>query len=286
MQSCLPGCKTAQRRVVAALFKEKLLLGQYYPADSAVHRLHAACKIIVTLLYMVTLLVVDSWAAWGFLTLLCIICVALSKVPLITVWRGTQIIAVFALFTWLLNLFLFPGEQVLWQWKFLTITMESLTHGAAMALRLVLLVVFASLMTLTTRPIELTDGLERLLKPFTRVGIPAHEIAMIMSIALRFIPTLLDELERIMLAQRARGADLGQGSLLRRIKAFIPLLVPLFVSAFRRAEDLAQAMEAKCYTGGAGRTRWKEMPWRAADTVVLVFFLLLLAAGIVQKVVL
>lgn len=266
------------------VFKEKLLLGQYYPADSPVHRLNAESKIIVTLLYMITLLTVNHWPGWGFLTLVCLVCVGLSKVPLAAIWRGMQIILIFALFTWLLNLFIYPGQQIIWSWRAISISWEGFYQGAAMGLRLVLLVVFASLMTLTTRPIDLTDGLERLLSPLRRIRVPAHEIAMIMSIALRFIPTILDEFERISLAQKARGAKIGQGGLWQRAKTFIPLLVPLFVSAFRRAEDLSQAMEAKCYAAGAVRTHWREHPWTSSDTVVLVVFSLLLLAAIAGRV--
>ena len=266
------------------MLKEKLLLGQYYPADSPVHRLTAPCKILVTIIYMAALLVADAWPGWIVLTLVGLLAVLLSKVPFRSLWRGLRIILIFCAITLVLNFFMYPGETVLWRWHNLRITMEGVSYGTAMAIRLLMLVMFASLMTLTTTPIKLTDGLETLLSPFRRIGLPAHEIAMMMSIALRFIPTILEEFDRIVLAQRARGADLSKGNIVKRLRAFVPLLVPLFVSAFRRADDLAQAMEAKCYRGGEGRTRWKVEKWRTGDTVCLIFFLLLLAGAIVERV--
>ncbi|MBR5429455.1 MAG: energy-coupling factor transporter transmembrane protein EcfT [Firmicutes bacterium] len=266
------------------MLKEKLLLGQYYPADSPVHRLTAHCKILVTLLYMIALFVADDWLGWAVMTAVGVGAVLLSRVPFKAIWRGMKIIIFFCVLTLLLNLFMYPGDTVLWTWRKLTLTAEGLSYGLAMALRLFMLVVFASLLTLTTTPIMLTDGMEKVLSPGRRIGIPAHEIAMMMSIALRFIPTILEEFDRIVLAQRARGADLSKGNVVQRLKAFVPLLVPLFVAAFRRAEDLAQAMEAKCYRGGEGRTRWKVVKWQKRDTVCLIFFLLLLAAAIVERV--
>ena len=266
------------------MLKEKLLLGQYYPAESPVHRLNACCKILVTLIYMAALFIADDWLGWGLLAAVGAAAVSVSKVPFRAIWRGMKVIVFFCLITLLLNMFMYPGDTVLWSWRRLTLTAEGLSYGLAMALRLFMLVVFASLLTLTTTPIMLTDGLEKLLSPGKRIGIPAHEIAMMMSIALRFIPTILEEFDRIVLAQRARGADLTQGNIVQRLKAFVPLLVPLFVAAFRRAEDLSQAMEAKCYRGGEGRTRWKVAEWQSRDTVCLILFLLLLAGAILERV--
>ena len=266
------------------MLKEKLLLGQYYPADSPVHKLTAACKILVTIIYMTALLVADAWPGWAVLVAVGIAAVIISKVPFSAIWRGMKIIIFFCLLTFLLNLFMYPGDTVLWNWRRMTITAEGLSYGLAMALRLFMLVVFAALLTLTTTPIMLTDGLEKLLKPASRIGVPAHEIAMMMSIALRFIPTILEEFDRIVLAQKARGSDLTQGNILQRIRAFVPLLVPLFVAAFRRADDLSQAMEAKCYRGGQGRTRWKVVKWQKRDTICLIFFLLLLAGAILERI--
>ena len=266
------------------MFKEKLLLGQYYPASSPVHRLCAPAKILITLIYMIALFVAYDWWGWLALAGVGLLVIALSRVPLAALWRGMKLIVLFAVLTMVLNTLFYPGETLWWSWRSLRVTAEGLSYGAAMALRLLLLVAVASLLTLTTTPIMLCDGLETLLTPFSRLGVPAHEIAMMTSIALRFIPTILEEFDRIMLAQRSRGADVGHGNLLQRLAAFVPLLVPLFVAAFRRAEDLAQAMEAKCYHGAAGRTRWKVAKWQRRDTLALSLFLLLLAAAIVGRV--
>lgn len=264
------------------MFKERLLIGQYYPQNSPLHSLDARTKIIVTLLYMIALFVADDWYGWGALTLLAIGCVALSRIPVQAIWRGLKIIVVICLLTMILNLFLQPGEALISIGP-LTISERGITFGLAMGLRIFLLVMFASLMTLTTKPIELTDGLEQLLTPLGKIKVPAHEIAMMMSIALRFIPTILDEFERIALAQRARGAKISEGNIFARIKAFVPLLIPLFISSFRRAEDLADAMEARCYQGGEGRTKWHKSHWQLRDTLTLCFFFLVLAGAIVLR---
>ena len=264
------------------MIKERLLIGQYYAVDSPIHRLNARVKILATLIYMIALFVVNNWYGWGFMAVLAAVAVVVSRVPFKAIWRGLKVIVFFAVLTLVLNIFIYPGD-VIWSWGFISVTKEGLLYGLAMGLRLLLLVLFASLLTLTTTPIDLTDGLESLLTPLRKIGVPAHEIAMVMSIALRFIPTILEEFDRIILAQKARGASISQGSLRQRAKALIPMLIPLFVSSFRRAEDLADAMEAKCYRGGEGRTRWKVAPWRVSDTLVLLFFLLLLAGSIVMR---
>jgi energy-coupling factor transport system permease protein len=195
-----------------------------------------------------------------------------------------KLIIFFVLLTVVMNGFFTPGEA-LWGWRSFTLTREGLIIGAVMGLRLLLLVSFASLLTLTTEPLALTDGLETLLKPARRIGVPAHEIAMMMTIALRFIPTILEEFDRIVLAQRARGADIAQGNIAKRLAAMMPLLVPLFVACFRRSDELAQAMEAKCYRGGEGRSRWRQSRWRAADTAYTALFGLILLAMIAVRVV-
>lgn len=264
------------------LIKERLLIGQYYPVDSPIHRLNAKCKLLATLVYMIAIFVVNNWWGWGALAVLAIAAVIISHVPFKAVWRGLKVILFFAVVTFLLNVFVYPGETI-WSWGFLSVSLEGIIYGLAMGLRLLLLVLFASLLTLTTTPIDLTDGLEGLLSPFRRIGVPAHEIAMVMSIALRFIPTILEEFDRIILAQRARGAAITKGNIFKRMKALIPMLIPLFVSAFRRAEDMADAMEAKCYRGGAGRTKWKVASWRSCDTVVLIFFVLFFAGSIISR---
>ena len=231
---------------------------------------------------MIAIFVVNNWIGWGALTVLAIAAVIISRVPFKAVWRGLKIITFFALLTFVLNVFVYPGEPI-WTWSFISISLEGIIYGLAMGLRLLLLVLFASLLTLTTTPIDLTDGLEGLLNPLRRIGVPAHEIAMVMSIALRFIPTILEEFDRIILAQRARGAGITKGNIFKRMKALIPMLIPLFVSAFRRAEDMADAMEAKCYRGGEGRTKWKIAPWRKCDTLVMIFFVLIFAGSILSR---
>lgn len=264
------------------MFKERLLIGQYFAADSPIHRLNARVKILAALIYMIALFIVDDWWGWGFLTTLAILVTGVSRIPLKALWRGLKIIVIFCLITVALNLFIYPGEEI-FRWGVLSISREGLVYGLAMGLRLLLLVLFASLLTLTTTPIALTDALEQLLAPLRRIRVPAHEIAMMMSIALRFIPTILEEFERIVLAQRARGAVVSRGSILKRAKAFIPMLIPLFISAFRRAEELAAAMEARCYRGGEGRSKWRVTPWRIRDTLVLIAFLLLFAGAIFYR---
>ncbi len=265
------------------MFKEKLLLGQYYPGDSPVHRLDARAKISISLIYMISLFVADDWTGWGFMALICGAAIALSRIPLAALWRGLKLILFFAGLTLVLNMFIYPGEA-LWSWRSFSITREGLIYGFAMGLRLILLVLFASLLTLTTTPIQLTDGLESLLQPLSRIKVPAHEIAMMMSIALRFIPTVLEEFDRIILAQKARGADLSKGNLAKRAAQLAPLLVPLFVAAFRRAEDLAQAMEAKCYRGGEGRSRWKAAVWQRRDSMALGLFIAMALALIIERI--
>ena len=262
------------------MLKDRLLIGQYYAAESLVHRLNAKCKILVAILYMVSLLLVDNWWGWGIAALVCMIAIVLGRIPWRALWRGLKAICLIALLTFLLNALFQPGEHVLFRLGAYAVTRESVLLGLGVGLRLVLLVLFSSLLTLTTTPLQLTEGVEGLLSPFARFGLPAHEIAMVMTISLRFIPVIMEELERIILAQKARGAQLSQGSLLQRSKAIIPLLVPLFISAFRRAEELATAMEARCYHGSTGRSRWKRSPWQRLDSCCLALFIFFFLAAI------
>ncbi len=254
-----------------------ITLGQYYPAQSWVHRLDARTKIIATLLYIIELFIVNNF--WGFLiagaALFTII--AISKVPVKFIFRGLTAVFIIIAFTVILNLFMVKGH-VLWHWRFLTITYEGVVRACFMAVRLVLLIIGSSMMTLTTKPIELTDGLEKLLNPFKKIGLPSHEIALMMTIALRFIPTLMEETDKIIKAQQARGADFESGNILQRAKSLIPILIPLFISSFRIAQDLALAMEARCYNGGTGRTRMNEIRFAKADAVAAVLMVLFLAA--------
>ncbi len=265
------------------MFKEKLLIGQYYPVDSPIHRLDARAKILASLIYMITLFVVNNWWGYALMAAVFILYTAISRLPMTAVWRGLKVIIYFSILTMVFNFFFYDQGEIIWQYKALILTDQGILHGIAMGLRLLLLVAFASLLTLTTTPIQLTDGLEGLFKPLTVIKFPAHEIAMMTSIALRFIPTILEEFDRIILAQRARGATISQGSFLNRVKALIPLMVPLFVAAFRRAEELAQAMEAKCYRGGEGRSRWKVAKWHQRDSEYLLVFTAIVVVAVLLR---
>jgi energy-coupling factor transport system permease protein len=259
-----------------------ITLGQYYPGDSWVHRLDARTKIIATLLYLIELFVVNNFYGFIIITVALFAVIAISKVPLKFIFRGLSAVFLIIAFTFLLNLFMVDG-RVLWHWKFLTITYEGVSRAFFMAIRLVLIIIGSSIMTLTTKPIELTDGLEKLLSPFSKIGMPSHEIALMMTIALRFIPTLMEETDKIIKAQQARGADFESGSLFQRAKSLIPILVPLFVSSFRIAQDLALAMEARCYHGGRGRTRMNEIRFDRGDAVAAVLMVLFLAVIIASR---
>lgn len=243
-----------------------ITLGQYYPVDSFVHSLDPRVKILLTIAFIVAVFLGSS--LWAMLPIIAFILLAAwaARVPVKLLLKGIKPLRLILIFTFLLNLFFTAGETVLLQvWK-IRVTLEGLEMAVRFSARLVFLVTGASLLTLTTQPVVLTDGMERLMSPLARIGFPAHELAMMMSIALRFIPTLLEEADKIMKAQMARGADFESGNLLQRAKAMVPLLVPLFVSAFRRAGDLAMAMEARCYHGGQGRTRLRvlHLTWRDA----------------------
>ena len=241
-----------------------ITLGQYFPGNSWVHRLDPRIKIIATLLFLIELFIVDNFIGFGIAAVCLGAVIAVSGVPVGYILRGLRPILMILIFTFALNIFMVNG-RVLWQWKFLHITAEGLELAVFMAIRLILLLMGSSMLTLCTRPLALTDGIERLLSPFKKIGLPAHDIAMMMTIALRFVPTLLEETNKIMSAQKARGADLESGGLMQRIKALIPILIPLFVSSFRRAYDLAMAMECRCYHGGEGRTKMKQLHMAARD---------------------
>ena len=259
-----------------------ITLGQYYPEQSVVHRLDARTKILGTLLYIIEGFLVNSFAGFGRVILALGILIGISRVPVRFIFKGLKAVVFIILLTFVLNLFMFDGT-VLCHWKFLTITYEGLYRSCFMALRLILLIIGTSMLTLTTKPMELTDGLEKLLKPFNRLGLPSHEIALMMSIALRFIPTLLEETDKIMKAQQARGADFESGNLMQRVKSMIPILIPLFVGSFRIAQDLALAMEARCYHGGVGRTRMKEIVFSRRDGVAGVLLAVFLGIVIASR---
>ena len=257
-----------------------ITLGQYYPVRSFVHELDPRVKILLTVAFIVAVFVGGSlWAAIP-ITLFIIGAAKAANLPLKLLLKGIKPLRVILIFTFVLNLFFTPGDTVLLQaWK-VRVTREGLTTACRFSLRLVFLVTGASLLTLTTQPVALTDGMERLMRPLAKIGFPAHELAMMMSIALRFIPTLLEEADKIMKAQMARGADFESGNLFQRAKALIPLLVPLFISAFRRADELATAMECRCYHGGEGRTKLNVLRYEARDYLVLAAYLAL-AIGII-----
>ena len=261
-----------------------ITIGQYYPAQSPIHRLDPRVKIVCTLIFLVSLFVQNSVLGYAlaFVFLACMIHV--SKVPAKFIGKGLKPIVILLLFTVAMNLFLTRGGAVLFHWGIITITETGLRTSVFMAVRLVLLVAGSSLMTFTTTPNELTDGIEELLGPLNKIHVPVHEIAMMMSIALRFIPILIEETDKIMKAQMARGADFESGNLLKKVKSMIPLLVPLFVSAFRRADDLAMAMEARCYNGGEGRTKMKPLRYEGRDRLSYLIMWLYLALIILCRI--
>ena len=252
-------------------------IGQYFPGSSVIHKLDPRTKILITVAFLVCVFIVKSF--WGFAAIAAFIllCAHLSGIKLKFLVRGLKPIAVIVVFTFLLNLFFNTGGDVLVKWWIFTVTRQGLRNAVFMAVRLILLVTGTQMLTLSTSPISLTDGLESLFKPLSRIGFPAHELAMMMSIALRFIPTLMEETDKITRAQKARGADFESGSLLKRAKALLPLLVPLFLSAFRRADELAMAMEARCYKGGEGRTKMRPLEYNKRDLAAAGAFLVLLA---------
>lgn len=252
-----------------------ITLGQYFPGQSFIHVLDPRCKIVATLLVIVAIFIAQSLMSYAVLTVFILLCFGIARLPLRLIVMSLKPLWVIIALTMAIHVFTTPG-QVIWQWSIFHITWEGICQGTLMTGRLIYLIVFSSLLTYTTSPIVLTDGIEHLLNPFKRIGVPAHELAMMMTIALRFIPTLLEETDRIMKAQTARGANFTSGNLLQRGKNMIPLLVPLFVSAFRRADDLATAMESRCYRGGEGRTRMNELAYSYRDTVAMILVLVVL----------
>ena len=252
-----------------------ITLGQYFPGDTLAHRLDPRTKLLVTVLYVVALFTAKSFIAYGLLILTLVVAVRISHVGAKALFKGLKPVLFIITFTALLNLFYTPGTEIFHWWIFrMTITMM---------LRITLLIMGTFLLTYTTSPIRLTDGLESLLGPLKAIKLPVHELAMMMSIALRFIPTLIEETDKIMSAQKARGADFETGSLMQRAKALVPLLVPLFVSAFRRADELATAMECRCYHGGEGRTKLNVLRYQTRDYLVLGYYLALVVAVIVLR---
>ncbi len=259
-----------------------ITLGQYYPVDSVIHRLDPRVKLMATLVYLMSLFIMSSWTGYFLGALVLAILIRLSRVPFSFMTKGLRSILFLLLLSVSFNLFLTPGT-VLLQIGFLKLTREGLRLALMMGFRLILLVLGSSLMTLTTTPNQLTDGLEKGLGFLKMIHVPVHEIAMMMSIALRFIPILVEETDKIMKAQQARGADFESGNIFQRAKAMVPILVPLFISAFRRANDLAMAMEARCYHGDEGRTKMKPLRYAARDRIAYLLMAGYLAISIVTR---
>ena len=260
-----------------------ITIGQYYPADSVLHRLDPRTKLAGTLIFIVSVFLFHTLPGYAVATVFLAAVIQISKVPVKLIFKGLKAIFLILLITMIFNMLLTPGEE-LWSLGFIDITKEGVSMAVRMAIRLIYLVVGSSLMTLTTTPNQLTDGLEKSLRPLNRIHVPVHEIAMMMSIALRFIPILLEETDKIMKAQIARGADFESGNLIQKVKNMVPLLVPLFISAFRRANDLAMAMEARCYHGGSHRTQMKPLQYKSRDRVAYLVLLLYLAAAVAFRV--
>lgn len=250
----------------------KLIFGRYMPGDSLIHRLDPRAKLLASFYFIGIIFLANNWQTYLLLSLLTILAVALSKVDIKFFIRGVRPLIWLILFTVALQILFTRGGVVYWEWGIFSVTEFGVLNGVFIFCRFVLIIFMSTLLTLTTPPLELSDAIEYLLRPLQVVKFPVHEISLMLSIALRFVPTLMDETEKIMNAQRARGVDFGEGSLVQKMKAIIPLLIPLFVSSFNRAEDLAIAMEARGYQGGDGRTKFRILHWNVRDTLVLLSF--------------
>ncbi|XZJ14006.1 energy-coupling factor transporter transmembrane component T family protein [Clostridium perfringens] len=263
-----------------------ITIGQYIPGDSFVHKLDPRTKILISFIFIASLFIVDKF--WGYIFIIAFLgaTVLISKLQFKYLYKGLKPVFLLIAITAALNIFMIKGTEdtLIWHWKILYIYKEGIRTAIFMALRLILLIMGTSVLTLTTSPIELTDGIESLLKPFKKIGVPAHELAMMMTIALRFIPTLIDETDKIMKAQKARGAGFESGNIIQKAKSLIPLLIPLFISSFRRADELAMAMEARCYRGGDGRTRMKILKYSKNDFISFGIAGVLLVLSIVVRV--
>lgn len=246
-----------------------ITLGQFFPGNSVIHRLDPRYKIIITAIFIAMLFTASGFIGLAVGVAFMVFCVAISQISLKMIAKSLKPVVPIIIFTAILNIFFIDGGKTLVHWSFIKITTEGLSTSAFMIIRIVALIAGSSLLTYTTSPITLTDAIERLLSPLKKIKLPVHELAMMMTIALRFIPTLIEETDKIMSAQKARGADLETGGLIQRAKALIPILIPLFVSAFRRAEELALAMECRCYHGGEGRTRLRQLKSAPRDYIAL-----------------
>lgn len=256
---------------------EKMIFGRYVPAHSLIHRMDPRSKLVIIFLFVCIVFIANNSLTYGLLVIYTLVMISLSKVPLRFIISGLKPVLLLVLFTLLLHLFLTKEGELLFQAGWFSIYEEGLRQGIFISLRFFLLILMTSILTLTTTPIEITDGLESLLHPLNKVKFPVHELALMMSISLRFIPTLMQETDKIMKAQTARGVDFSSGPIKDRVKAIIPLLIPLFVNSFKRAEELATAMEARGYRGGEGRTKYRQLSWGLTDTSMLVLLGLLTA---------
>ena len=257
-------------------------LGQFFPGSSIVHRLDPRCKLLLTIVYIAALFTAESYVSYAVMLIITGVCIALSRIQLKVILRGLKPLWIIIALTAVLNMFFTPGRELVSFWK-ITITYEGLIRAVFMVLRITMLIAGTFLLTYTTSPIALTDAMEILFGPLKKLKVPVHEMSMMMSMALRFIPTLIEETDKIMSAQKARGADFESGNLIARAKALVPILVPLFISAFRRADELATAMECRCYHGGEGRTALHVLRYRTADYLVIAGFVLLVAGIIALK---
>ena len=260
-----------------------ITLGQYYPADSVVHKLDPRVKLFATMIYIIALFTFQGILGFAIITGMLIFMIKISKVPFSYIVKGLKAIVVLLLITAVFNLVFTPTGTEYWHWGPFHLTSTGIMNAVLMTIRLIYLIIGTSLMTLTTTPNQLTDGLEKALSPLNRIHIPVHAIAMMMSIALRFIPTLIEETDKIMSAQKARGADFDSGNIFQKAKALVPILVPLFISAFRRADELATAMECRCYHGGEGRTKLHVLKYQRRDYVALAGGVVILALVVVLR---
>ncbi len=257
-----------------------ITLGQYFPGKSPIHLMDPRTKLIMLVVYIVALFTVSGWVGYGVCLAFLVGCIYISRIPAKSIVRGMKPLVMILVFTGVLNVFFTTGEKPLVEWWIIKIYPEGLVRAFLMVVRILMLITSTFLLTYTTSPISLTDGLESLLGPLKKIHLPVHELSMMMCIALRFIPTLIEETDKIMSAQKARGADFESGSLMQRVKALVPILVPLFISAFRRADELATAMECRCYHGGDGRTKMKLLRYSRRDFAAFGAGILLLAVVI------
>ncbi len=258
-----------------------ITIGAYYPAKSSIHKLDARTKILGVIFLIAVLFILENFYSYFFMFGFVYVLIKMSTVPVKLLIKGLRGILFIAMFTTVLNIFFTKGETVLFNVGFITVTLEGILVAIKTIMRLTLLVSISSIMTLTTAPITLTDGIESLLRPFKKIGVPAHEIAMMMTIALRFIPTLIEELDKIMKAQMSRGSEFDTGNAMQKVKSLVPVLVPLFISSFRRSDELAMAMEARCYRGDIGRTQMKVLKYGKNDVVAGVVLLMVLVCIII-----